>query len=114
MSSELARVLFDAPAGFDMLAFHPLGIAGAPLWPFGSRYDRMLVISPFISAGRLGKLGRNGQSNLLISRLEELQELTASALRPYRRVLTLSPDSSPEDTDSAESEQAQSALVGLH
>ena len=114
MASELMHVPFDAPAGFDALAFHPLGIAGTPLWPFGSRYDRILVISPFISAGRLGNLGRLGQSNILISRLEELQELTASTLRPYQRIFTLSPDSSPEDTDVADSDQVQSALVGLH
>ena len=114
MARELARVPFDVPAGFDMLTFHPLGIADAPLWPFGSHYDRMLVISPFISAGRLGKLGWLGQNNILISRLEELQEFTASALQSYQRIFTLSPESSPEDADTADSDPAQSALVGLH
>lgn len=114
MADELARVEFDLPPGFQALAFHPLGIPGAAQWPFATSYDRMLVISPFVSAGRLHELGQLGSKNILVARLEELQSLTPAALQPYQRVLTLNPDANPEDTDEAASDSVESALVGLH
>lgn len=114
MVGELARVEFDLPPGFQALAFHPLGIPGVAQWPFGKHYDRMLVISPFVSAGRLHQLGQLGSKNILVARLEELQSLSPTALQPYLRVLTLNPDANPEDTDEAADDSIESALVGLH
>lgn len=115
LANELACVPFEPPPGFEALAFHPLGLAGTAIQPFGTRYDGMLVIAPFVSASRLGELGRLGQNNILVARLEELQTLAPSALRAYQRIFTLSPDANPEDADETLAEErSQDTLVGLH
>lgn len=115
LREELRHVRFELPAGFKQLTFHPLGITGAPMWPFGSGYDRLLVISPFVTAGCLDRLARTAREKQLIARLEELQALDPRALTGYRHVYTLSPSADLEDAaPAATSEQPTEALAGLH
>jgi hypothetical protein len=114
---ELRRVAFEPPEGFEEIYFWPLGIEGARRWPFaprGRRPDRMLVVSPFISAGCLNRLAGGRDGNLLISRPEELDKLDPTSFERFERVYVLNPAAQPEERDEEQEEAAQEALSGLH
>lgn len=83
MQYEIRRVSFDLPQGFDKLVFHPLGIDDRRANPFSERIDRMLVVSPFLSEGRLDSFSSFGRGSALVSRLDSLQKISADCLRRY-------------------------------
>jgi hypothetical protein len=72
LGSELRRVAFELPEGFEDYRFHPLGLEGKRSLPFDHVPGRMLAISPFVSNEGLKRIfkGRNG--SLLVSREESL------------------------------------------
>ena len=72
---EVLRVRWELPAGFEGLAFWPMGIKGHRRWPLAGRVDRLLVVSPFLGPASLARLAGHGQGHLLVSRLESLQGL---------------------------------------
>jgi hypothetical protein len=122
LAGELRSVTFQPPAGIDRLRFWPLGLGTS--WPFESRIDRMLIVSPFLTAGCLDRLNRKGAAgrDVLISRLESLDRLGATALTRFADTLALH---SGTDTTDSEAEtqgpQSESAaerpgieLRGLH
>lgn len=111
-SRELRRVAFTLPPGFDDLRFWPLGMGTENHWPFGEQIDRMLVISPFLSAKRLHLLSRLGRQHILVSRPDALAALKPKELDPYKEILTLNPAADLEDKDSEEADDR--ALQGLH
>ncbi len=111
---ELRRVRFEIPEGFDSLCFRPLGIRGASKWPFGGRVDRMLVISPFVSAGALKRLREEANANILVSRLEGLEELKPSRLEAFERVCVLNTMAEPEVSGEERLEDGAAPLSGLH
>lgn len=130
LADEVRSVVFEAPAGFDRLAFWPLGL-GEDGNPFsGGRIDRLLVISPFLTAGMAETLGRRGSRNILVSRPEAFDAVGATALARYAETLTLNPTAygalseSEEDaegeevaeapTDEAIAERPDIELRGLH
>ena len=106
---------FDLPPGFERVSFWPLGVPGNPGWPFLGRMDRLLVVSPFVSARCLQRLTARAAGNVLVSRPESLAPLPADQLTRFDRVYYLSPQADPEE-DSEEGARAESAetLAGLH
>lgn len=75
IGEELRRVRFELPEGFEELSFWPLGIAGASKNPLKAERRRLLVVSPFLSPGRLGRLAEGRPEVLLVSRAEALDEV---------------------------------------
>lgn len=113
---ELRRVSFELPEGFDEISFWPLGFKGARRWPFETRIDRMLIVSPFVSDDFLSRIASVGQGHILVSRPEELDTLAPATLNCFERVYLLSPAADPEEDDGgAEPEkETGNSLSGLH
>lgn len=111
---EIRRVRFRVPEGFETFAFLPLGIRGAPKWPFGGRVDRMLVISPFVSEGMLARLSQGANAEILISRLESLDAIELASESDFERIYVLNPGAVPEENGEDPIEGGASWLSGLH
>lgn len=112
---EFQQVQFELPLGFDQIAFHPIGVTGAGSWPFNAGYDRLLVVSPFVTAGCLTRLSHIARDSQLVARLEELQSLEPQVLGSFSTISTLSPSAAPEDAvEDAGAEPHSESLVGLH
>lgn len=112
---ELRRVIFELPEGFDEISFWPLGFKKARRWPFETRIDRMLIVSPFVSDGLLSRIAKVGQGHVLVSRAEELDTLSSATLNCFERVYLLSPAADPDDDGGAEPEkETGNSLSGLH
>ena len=92
IAQEVRKVAFDAPQGFDLAAFWPLGIPGHTRWPFNDRIDRLLVISPFLSATLLQRLTEDGEGHVLVARLEELAALEKKPLSRFKEVFAFNQD----------------------
>jgi hypothetical protein len=115
MQEEVRRVRFELPDGFERISFFPLGIEGARTWPFRGRIDRILVVSPFLSAKCLSRLSRKGEGNILVSRLENLASLDPKCLEGFERVKVLSQGANSEVYDAeTPNGDADVPLVGLH
>jgi hypothetical protein len=104
VSSEVRKVRFELPEGFENLEFWPLGIDGHRRWPFPDSQPgrRMLVVSPFLGARMLARLADGRSKGVLISRPECLAEIGAEALSAFEEIYVLSPEADPEDTDEGE------------
>jgi len=74
IESEVRRVKFEVPEGFESYLFHPIGIGGVREFPFDDRPGRMLIISPFVSDAGLQRLVADRQQTLLVSRPESLEQ----------------------------------------
>lgn len=112
LAGEIRRVQFEPPVGFDEIRFWPLGLEGKPRWPFdGQRIDRLLVVSPFVSADTLKELSAAGDGHVLVSRAEELAKLPASSVASFEEVLVLDEGAEPEIDDTL---SADTAARGLH
>ena len=100
-ADELRRVSFDVPEGFDSFAFWPIGHDGKSGNPFKQvpRIERMLVVSPFVTGGRLEQLTKQGKNHVLVSRLEELEPLARSVLGRFSEVLVLHDNAEIVDED---------------
>ena len=108
---EVLRVAWELPAGFDGLTFWPLGIRGHRRWPLAGRADRRLVVSPFLSQAALVRLGGSGDGDILVSRLESLQEL--ENLGSFHSAYVLDEAASIDD-DRDDANPADHVLQGPH
>jgi len=99
VQKELRHVQFEPPDGFDEVDFFPLGVRRRRFWPFETRVDRMLVISPFVSADCLAHLTEKGRDHVLVSRPETLDALTPASLARFGEVKVLSDLATPERVD---------------
>lgn len=88
VADELLRVDFVPPEGFgterDDLAFWPIGLDAAEVWPFEVRkgdrgIDRILVVSPFVDKTCIDWLRDECEICALVSRPEELDLLPTTA-----------------------------------
>ena len=96
LADEVRRVRFEPPPGFDELAFWPLGIdRRRSTWPFDTRIDRLLIVSPFLTPDCLERFARPGSDgrDTLISRPESFDAIGGSALERFGATFTLSGDS---------------------
>lgn len=115
LGSELRRVEFERPPGFDQLLFHPLGLQGSSTPPIDRHIDRLLVVSPFVSQNRLQKLSKLGKNNILISRPEHLDQIPAPALGGFAQLFQVSPAANPNDeVDHDPTDATPDSLAGLH
>lgn len=74
MLSELGRVDWELPDGFDDVEFHPIGLGGKPWRPPPN--DALVVISPFITREALSALANTSESPVaVVSRSTELSEI---------------------------------------
>lgn len=80
MKKEVPRVRFTTPEGFDPhFRFFPIGMPGHLRFPKVDKRNRTLVLSPFVSFAVLKQLTEQGRNNIVISRLQELADLTKNA-----------------------------------
>jgi len=135
IASELLRVRFEEPEGFEDLAFWPIGLDERKVWPFDTRTDRVLVVSPFVDPTFLNWIVDQVDGLHLVSRLEALDELPNASLRHCESCHTLNdsaerletqtepddetpPEPRAEDTacddGSVELEPSEIPLRGLH
>ncbi|HZT97743.1 MAG TPA: phospholipase D family protein [Chloroflexota bacterium] len=128
-ADDLSRVRFDPPDGFDSVRLRPLG-PGLGGWPFPDKADRLLVVSPFLTADKLDQFSRmtpQTRSATLVSRSESLADGDPRMLQKFGELLVLK----TEETDNAEvsdrdegdfsvwslnilAEQPGASLRGLH
>lgn len=116
-ADEIRRVAFEVPLPFeDELRFWPLGHDGKARWPFDTRIDRLLVVSPFVGADTLGRLTERGSGHVLISRADELAPLAANTLAPFAEVHVLNEGAEvePEEGEGEAASGAEEAATGLH
>lgn len=116
---DLRRTLFELPVGFNEIKFWPMGIEGHTVDPLKLDYKRILIMSPFLSKGRLEMLSDYGSENVLISRAESLDEIDAETLQKYSDIFALDTNATPEpeeESDVAEELKAadNASLKGLH
>jgi hypothetical protein len=114
VAHELRRVRFDLPPGFEAMEFHPLGLPESGDWWFDGRIQRMLTISPFLDPHTASELGDPADGDVLVSRLDQLQQLPESTIKCFDRVYFLPPDAEPEPDGDDDEEQAIETLSGLH
>ncbi len=114
MQDEVLRVRFEAPEGFDAVAFWPLGIGEKSSEPFEGRIDRALVVSPFLSDQRLRLLSEQGSDHVLVARPEELANVAPRTLARFSSVRVLAEAATPEPSDTERAAPAQAELEGLH
>jgi hypothetical protein len=74
IESEVRRVAFELPDGFEKYRFHPLGLEERRRLPFDHVPGRMLAVSPFVSEGGLKRIFNGRKGSLLVSREESLAE----------------------------------------
>ncbi len=134
IADELLRVEFSPPPGFadgrDDLVFWPIGLEEGEVWPFESRTDRLLVMSPFTDRTCLGWLAEEAELASVVSRAEELDRLPMGTLDEVQECFTLADaaetepahEDQPEANESGDetepdgviAEGAESQLRGLH
>jgi len=73
MDSEVRRVAFEPPDGFESVAFHAFGIDQDRPFPFADRPGRLFVISPFVSDEGIKRLTDGRDGTVLVSRPESLE-----------------------------------------
>lgn len=90
LSTEVRRVLFHPPPQFsDKIAFRPIGIPGYRKFPIPERVDRLLVISPFLKNGPLTNLANTQGDHILISRTDEIDELSDNVRERFCEILVM-------------------------
>ena len=114
IQEELRKVDFEIPTQFrNEMWFWTMGVDVARRWPFepaGRSYDRVLIMSPFVSDSTLSRLkGRKGQ-DILISRPDEIAKLKDETMKGFKEVLVLNPSASLLE----ETESATEDISGIH
>ena len=104
IAKELPRVAFEPPEGMDSIRFWPLGLESQNQWPFEEPLDRLLLISPFVSDGLLGRLSTDVETTI-ISRTEELAGLRPKTLEQITARYTLDPAAESDVPSSTTNEE---------
>ena len=114
-ADELARTLaeasFQPPAPFTDGALWPLGIDTATGWPMPAEPDRAIVISPFLDATAIGRIGARKRP-LFVSRAETYDRL-GSRVFEHADVRVLSPHAEAGDADDP-AQRPSEVSSGLH
>ena len=110
LGKQLRQVNWEAPNGFESVAFWSLGTGKRESWPFNGKAKRLLIISPFLERELLEQLTPSKGKHVLISRVESLDKIPNEDLDRFNSVFTLDPS-----TDLGVSENSsQEVLSGLH
>jgi hypothetical protein len=94
VAASVRRSRWQPPAEFQSCSFWPLGFGGTTDEDPTVRRkgeSRMLVISPFLSAGRLRRLTAAGAGHVLVSRNDALQQVGTRALAGFQALHRLAP-----------------------
>jgi hypothetical protein len=75
LASGLDRTEFEIPDGMTDVRFWPMGIGGRPHDPLADTGDRLLVVYPFVSRGRLEELAEGRKEVIVVSAVSELARL---------------------------------------
>lgn len=118
MATEIRRVRFELPEGFDGVSFWPLGLSGRKQWPFpeASAGRCMAIVSPFLSPSLLERLSDEREPGVVISRPESLAELAPDVLARFREVFVLTDTELPsaDEEPAPEAISSEEPLTGLH
>ena len=107
LASELARVEWELPEGFEEVRFH--AIRDKPWRP--AKSDRLAVISPFVTIPALKALARTTKQPVaLVSRPEELDGLGCDLDGMFGRVEVLNDAAESEDGE----DLSEHDMYGLH
>lgn len=115
IADELRRVRFTWPNGFDesQCRFWVAGLDGKSVAPFGTRRDKAMIVSPFVSNPVVREFLDHTSETHLVSRLESLQELPQETLQSCKSVRFLAPDVVDESDEEAQP-GGDEVLDGLH
>jgi hypothetical protein len=115
IADELRRVRFTWPEGFDesQCRFWVAGLDAKTAKPFGTRQDRALIVSPFISNPVVRDFLDHTSEVHLVSRPECLQELPQETLQRCKSVSYLAPELAEESDEDAPAGKDE-VLEGLH
>lgn len=117
IADELRRVRFTWPEGFDgsRCRFWAGGLNGHPTAPFGTRRDKALIVSPFLSNAVIRDFLDNTSETHLVSRPESLQDLPQDTLQDCTSVHVLMTEVGEEETnDDTPAVGRDEILDGLH
>lgn len=108
---DLRRTEWEAPPGWELVAFHIHGVGKSP-FPIEGRSDELLVVSPFVSVKALEALAATTKrARALVSRPEELAKMPANALALFESHLVLDENAGADPDGEGELENR---LRGLH
>jgi hypothetical protein len=110
MVGRLDRVRFEAPPGFDIVGFHAFGVGKSRSWPFPTDPKDLLVMSPFLSPGVLGRLPGTASRRTVISTTESLDLLTPDQRATFGRVFVVNPSMLENSVDDERGDQPPSGL----
>jgi hypothetical protein len=125
LGKEFSRVQWRLPDNFDSIKFWPLGIPGKIGDPVPDHYERILIVSPFLTQEPIWQLTKppEREQSIVLSRPESFESLGAIATNHLTERLVLasnaaSPDEAEEgedpSTDESVAESARGILQGLH
>jgi hypothetical protein len=102
---------WEVPEGYDEVHFHAPGLNGKQWLPAES--NRLLVISPFLTAGAINALAETTHEPVaLIAREEWMDGVDADTLRCFDKLYTLHDQTEPDDA--AEKPITGPPTAGLH
>jgi len=103
LQREVRRVAFQPPTPFaEDLAFYPSGLAGHRGYRFDEGYQRVMVISPFLTDSALERIATQGGNHVLISRPDSLGALRRGTVARFQHVFSLDdPLPPPEEPEPA-------------
>ena len=102
LADQVTRTAFPAPDGFDSpIEFHAIGLTrGRRSWSPPSSGNRSLAVTPFVNQTGLDTVRRlGGDDRMLVSRQEELDKLSETALAEWNDVFVLSDTAQGESED---------------
>ena len=122
IAEEVRHADFKQPEGFyDDFRFWPIGIPKYKEFPIQDDYWRILVVSPFLTNGMIGRLAANKKENILISRDDSLNDMSPETLDKFKEIYFMDDnaykvDEIREETLAGKSkkENEDSELSGLH
>lgn len=128
LCTTLRPVRLEAPEPFTGGELLPLGLVANSAWPFAEPSDRILVISPFLTASTLDRLRSQTSEAILLSRAESFDRVGGRATIGWDlQVLSSGVDlleGAVEDTEVVDEfastpsddpdEKHHRALIGLH
>ncbi|MBX3404525.1 MAG: phospholipase D family protein [Phycisphaeraceae bacterium] len=112
VADELRRVKWELPEFVEEVRFCPLGLTPRRSLPF-DRIDRLLVVSPFLSADLLDRLASLCSEGYLVGRAEELRAMPPSVLARWK-CFTLDDGVETLECTGSDNPEGEHPLSGLH
>ena len=107
LAAEVSRTKWNLPEGFDAVKFHV--IRGKSWLP--AKSDRLAVVSPFVTVPALKALaGATRKTEILVSRIEELNELVSNPCEIFGQVSVLNDAAESDDGE----DMSERDTLGLH